>query len=71
MERLGLEFPVLQDMDARVTKDYGVFNLLRDGLAAPATLLLDGDGAIQWQYIGKYKSDRPSNGQIIGRLEGF
>ena len=71
VERLGLQFPVLQDPDGRVSSEYRVFNLLNDGLAAPATFLLDKDGAIRWEYIGKSKSDRPANSRIIGQLPGL
>ena len=71
VERLGLQFPILQDLEGRVSIKYGVFDLLNDGVAAPSTFLLDKDGAIRWQYIGKSKSDRPSNSQIIRQLQGL
>ncbi len=71
VEKLGLQFPVLQDPEGQVSKEYKVFNLLNDGVAAPSTFLLDKDGAIRWQYIGKSKSDRRANSQIIGQLQGL
>ena len=71
VKRLGLQFPVLQDPGGRVSTEYQVFDLLNDGVAAPSTFLLDKDGAIRWQYIGKSKSDRPANSQIIGQLQGL
>ena len=71
VEKLGLQFPVLHDPGGRVSKEYRVFDLLNDRLATPSTFLLDKDGAIRWQYIGKSKSDRPANSQIIGQLQGF
>ena len=71
VKRLGLQFPVLQDPGGRVSTEYQVFDLLNDGVAAPSTFLLDKDGAIRWQYIGKSKSDRPTNSQIIGQLQGL
>jgi len=70
-ERLGLQFPVLHDPEGRISKEYGVFDLLNDGLATPSTFLLDKDGAIRWQYIGESRSDRPANSQIIGQLQGL
>ena len=70
-ERMGLPFPVLQDPGGRVSEEYGVFDLLNDGVNTPSTFLLDKDGAIRWQYIGKSRSDRPNNSQIIGQLQGF
>ena len=70
-ERLGLQFPVLHDPGGRVSKEYRVFDLLNDGVAAPSIFLLDKDGAIRWQYIGKSKSDRPAISQIIAQLQGL
>ena len=70
-EKLGLQFPVLHDPEGRVSKEYRVFDLLNDRVAAPSIFLLDKDGAIRWQYIGKSKSDRPANTQIIGQLQGL
>ena len=71
VELLGLQFPVLHDPGGRVAEDYMVFDLLNDRVAAPSTFLLDKDGAIRWQYIGKSKSDRPANSLIIDKLRGF
>lgn len=70
-ERLNLQFPVLHDAGGRVAKEYRVFDVLNDGVNAPSTFLLDKDGAIRWQYIGKSRSDRPANSQILGQLQGF
>ena len=71
VERLGLQFPVLQDPKGRVSEEYGVFDLLNDGVATPSTFLLDKDGVIRWQYIGKSKSDRPAISRIIAQLQGL
>ncbi len=71
VEKLGLQFPVLHDPGGRVSKEYRVFDLLNDRLATPSTFLLDKDGAIRWQYIGKSRSDRPTISLIIDKLRGF
>ncbi len=71
VEKLGLQFPVLQDPEGRVSKEYGVFDLLNDGVATPSIFLLDKEGGIRWQYIGKSRSDRPSNSRIIRQLQGI
>ena len=71
MKGLDLRYPVLYDPEAKVVKEYQVFDLLHDGGAAPAVFLLDKNGSIRWQYIGRSKSDRPSNSEIIRRLRGF
>ena len=63
---IGLEFPILSDQDAMVIAEYGV---LANGISAPATFILDRDGAIRWQYVGHSRSDRPTNGEIISQLQ--
>ena len=68
VERLGLQFPVLYDPSADVVREYGVYNLFNDSVAAPATFLLDKSGAVRWKYIGKGKYDRPENEEIIAKL---
>jgi peroxiredoxin len=68
VEGLGLEFPILYDPATDVVREYGVFDLLGDGIAAPATFVLDRTGKIRWQYVGKRIGDRPSNKEIIDQL---
>ena len=57
--------------EAKVAKEFKVFDLLHDGGAVPAVFLLDKDGSIRWEYIGRSKCDRPSNSEIIRRLRGL
>ena len=64
----GLEFPVLYDPEATVVKQYGVFNTADDGKALPATFVIDQDGYVRWQYLGKSTSDRPANALIFEQL---
>ena len=71
VRELDLQYPVLYDPEAKVVKEYQVFDLLHDGRAAPAVFLLDKDGNIRWEYIARSKSDRPSNSEIIRRLRGL
>jgi peroxiredoxin len=66
VKEIGLEFPILSDQDAMVIAEYGV---LANGISAPATFILDRDGAIRWQYVGHSRSDRPTNGEIISQLQ--
>jgi peroxiredoxin Q/BCP len=66
--QLGVGFPVLYDPDTKVARQYGVYNLLGDSLAAPATFVIDKEGRIRWSYIGRDVADRPSGGQILSQL---
>lgn len=66
---LGIQFPVLYDPEGEVVRQYGVFDLLNDGLAAPATFVLDKSGIIRWQFIGDSKSHRPSFASVTQALK--
>ncbi len=69
VDSLGLEYEILSDPDAEVIRAYGVFNLHNNDLATPATFIVDKEGAISWQYIGKTsRTDRPDNDEIIAQL---
>ncbi len=65
---IGAPFPMLADPDHRVAKMYGVYNLLGDGLAAPAIFVLK-DGVIRWSYVGQNPADRPPVAEILTHLE--
>lgn len=54
----GAEFPILADTNEVVSKDYGVFNLLGDNVAAPATFIILPDGGVVWGYVGVEIGDR-------------
>ncbi len=49
----GITFTVLSDADHKVSRLYGVYDLLGDGLATPAVFIIDTDGTILWSQIGQ------------------
>jgi len=61
----GTQFPVLADPDGAVTRQFGVFDLLGDGVAAPSTFMIGSDGNIEGQHIGNDIADRLSPEQIL------
>ena len=65
------EFPILADTSEDVAKEYGVFNLLGDGVAAPATFIIQPDGAIVWWHIGVNIGDRVPTRAILEVLDAF
>ena len=72
IDALGLEYQILSDPGAEVVRDYGVFNLHNNNLPTPSTFVIDQDGVIRWQYIGKNaRTDRPDNADIIAQLRGL
>ena len=66
---VGAEFPILADPEGRVVREYGIYDLLGDGVAAPATLILGREGTIQWRSVGTNIGDRPSAEEILRRLQ--
>lgn len=66
--KLKLSFPVASDQDKRVTETFDLLDK-PSGRAKTATVLVDGDGAVQWLRIGKSTSDHPSVQDIFHRLE--
>ena len=61
-------FPILADPDHAVATQYGVFDRLKDGVAAPSVFIIDSNGHIVWSYIGRDASDRPTVDAIIANL---
>jgi peroxiredoxin len=61
-------FPILADVDHKVSETYGVFNLLGDDLTTPAVFVLDRRGSVVWSYIGKSADDRPSPAAILAQV---
>ena len=64
----GANFPILADETHRVADNYRVYNLIGDGLAAPAVFVIDRSGEITWSYIGKDINDRPNAQTILTHL---
>ena len=65
----GYPFPVLYDLDADVAEAYGVFNLHGNNLPTPSTFIIDTDGDIRWEYIGRSaRTDRAPNTEIVAQL---
>lgn len=69
VDSLGLEYPVLFDTEATVIKQYGVYDLHGDGLAAPSFFIVDKSGSIRWQFISRTIKDWPDVKDVISQLE--
>ena len=65
----GASYPVLADPDAAVSRAYEVFNLLGDGVAAPATFIIGQGRVMLRQYIAADISDRPSGAETYAQLD--
>ena len=66
-ERVGARYPVLADPDHAVAEQYGVFDLLGDGVAAPTTIILTSERLVAMQ-VGQTIGDRPTTASILHKL---
>ncbi len=69
VELTGAEFAILSDKDAEVAKDYGVYNLLNDGVATPSAVIVSPGGDVEWKYVGRSISDRPTPDAILAQVD--
>jgi len=67
-QRAGIQYPMLADPEHRVAEAYGVYNLLGDGLAAPAVFVIGTDGRIVWSQVSLNPGDRPGAQTILEHL---
>ena len=68
---VGAEFPVLADAQKTVVQAYGVFDLLGDGVSAPAAFIVGSDGEMKWRFVGRTIQDRPAPDEILRQLEAL
>ena len=68
-EFTGAEFPILSDESAGVAREYGVYNLLNDNLAAPSVFIIAPGGRIEWSHVGRNVSDRPAADEILAQVD--
>ena len=64
----GATYPFLADPEHQVAEAYGIYNLLGDGVAAPAVFVISSDGSILWSYVGAAGEDRPPVADILAHL---
>jgi peroxiredoxin len=67
-QRAGIAYPMLADDAHQVSEAYGIYNLLGDGLAAPAVFVVATDGRIVWSRVAKSASDPVSVSTIMQHL---
>lgn len=65
----GANFPVLSDADSGVAKAYRIFDLHGDGVAAPATFILNSDAEIVSFHVGQTIAERPPPDEILSEMD--
>ena len=64
---MGIRYRLISDPKKRIIKDFGVLHP-REGIARPATFIIDKNGVVRYVHVGKYPSDRPSIQQVMQAL---
>ncbi len=64
--RLGLEFRLLSDPEARLAKQYGLGydDPVSGPIPRPTTIVLDREGRVVWSQVAKTLTHRPNPGQL-------
>ena len=65
----GTGFHILADGDTSVAREYGVFDLHADGVAAPATFILNKEGEVVAYHVGRDVTDRPTTEGVLLQLD--
>ena len=65
VDEYDLKYPVLYDTNTVVSRSWNVFDLLADGVSAPATFVFAPAGHLVAGYIGRHAGDRPDADDIL------
>ena len=68
-ETINVTYKLLSDPDGKVVSEYGVYDLLGDGVATPSVFIVGPNRLVNWSYVGKSVGDRPSANDILRRLK--
>ena len=67
LRELGVRFRLISDVKRRIINLYGVLHP-QEGIARPATFIIDKQGLVRYRHIGKDYSDRPPMSVILQAL---
>ena len=52
-----------------MARDYGVYNILNDGVAAPSAFIITPERRIAWRFVGESSSDRAAVEEILAQVD--
>ena len=71
IDHLDLGFPALFDPEAVVIERFDVYGTPKRRLRHALSFVIDKNGDIRWEYVGRHYNDRPTNQQVIAQLEAL
>ncbi len=69
VEEIGVEFPVLSDVDGSVSDSWGVFNILSNGHAAPSLVLFSSSGDEIARQVASTASELPGIDEMLQTIQ--
>lgn len=69
VERYGIEYPVLYDDSTDVARAWEIYNLLDDGVSAPAAYVFDANGGLFAYRVADDIADRPTAAELLATLD--
>ena len=71
VDEYDLKYPVLYDTNTVVARSWNVFDILGDGVSAPATFVFAPAGHLVAGHIGRHAGDRPDADDILKVARDF
>ncbi len=64
---VNANFSMISDNTYTISQEWKVFNVLGDGVAAPAAFIVGKNKEILWSHIGSTPSDRPPTDYLLAK----
>ena len=71
VDEYDLKYPVLYDTNTVVARSWNVYDLLGDGVSAPAMFVFAPEGHLVAGHIGRHAGDRPDANDILKVARDF
>ncbi len=65
---LAISYVLVPGPQRQILERYGLYNERTNGLATPATMIVDKAGTLRWKYVSTSDADRPSPSRVLREL---
>lgn len=67
IDEVSASFEIISDATYTISQQWEVFNILGDGVAAPAAFIIGKNNSILWAHRGSSPSDRPPTDFLLAK----
>ena len=67
IDEVSASFEIISDSTYTISQQWEVFNILGDGVAAPAAFIIGNNNSILWAHRGSSPSDRPPTDFLLAK----